>query len=109
MATVYRYEYDILDCEYRGIFVGMDDIFTEEEIFDLVWFFEQDLPGHDDIECMDGTLSYFTSKGNRHFSKAIRKIKQAAKAKGIDVICITEDDSALDIIHRDKYQVISRE
>ena len=108
MAIVYRYEYDIDDCEYRGIFVGMDDIFTEEEIFDLVCFFEKDLPGHPEIVDMDGTLSYFTAKGNRHFSKAIRKIKKAAKEKGIDVICITEDDSNLEIIHRDKYQVIER-
>ena len=103
---VYRYEYDI-EGEYKGILVGLDDIFDDtNELLSAAFVFERYLP-EPNIESMINTKSYFTEKGNRKFSKAIRTIKKISENHGIKVITIIKDYNDLEnIVYEDKYQVV---
>ena len=97
-----RYEFE-KDDERIGILTGLDKYFSDDEILALGWVFEKylDLP---DIN-MEKTKSYFTEKGNRKFGKAIRRIKQAAKKHGLNVVC--EKLNLIDtILYADAYQVV---
>ena len=103
---LYRYEYQSgCELDHTGILIGLDEIVKDEfRAFQLEFMFIQDLERP--IDDLRGTISYFTEKGNRHFSKAIRAIKKEAKKHGINVVCIIEEKSNIDILYEDKYQVI---
>lgn len=103
---LYRYEFS-KDNKRVGILVGLDDYFTDDEIFSVCWFFEFNL-NSPDID-MKNTKSYFTDKGNRKFRKKIREIKKIANSKGIEVICECVDEKIINnIVYRDIHQVVVR-
>lgn len=110
----YRYEYAPLPTdpfEHLGILTGWEFIDapkTDAQFWDKMKFlaiFEDELPG---AECnMKDTLSYFTQKGNRKFSKAIRALTKDIESRGRTVVRIEIpeiDDSK--ILYRDRYQVV---
>lgn len=100
---LYRYEFKHNNV---GIFVGMDDIFDPDTAFELSAFFDDNLKRpRDNIE---NTISYFTDKGNRKFSKAIKKIKRASLKKGFEVVRIEKEENELEILYKDKYQVLAK-
>ena len=99
---LYRYEFE----NNVGILVGLDDVIKDEfEAFMLELPFINDLERP--IDTLDGTISYFTEKGNRHFSKAIRAIKKSAKSRGVNVVCINKERDDIDILYEDKYQILA--
>lgn len=103
---LYRYEFNKAN-KSVGILVGMDEYFTEDEVFDCALFFEFKL------ECptvdMTNTKSYFTDKGNRKFRKKIREIKKLANSKGVEVICRkVEENDLSNIVYKDNYQVVEK-
>lgn len=102
----YRYEYES-GCtrDHTGILVGLDDIFDENEALNLSWYFDMYLERPFDV--LNGTVSYFTEKGNRKFNKAIRKIKKAALEKGINIVRLESDGSDLEIFYKDEYQIVA--
>lgn len=88
-----------------GIFTSLDYIFNEDTIIDLTHIFLDELA---DPDCnMRDTVSYFTKKGNRKFSKAIRNLKKALQEKGFNVITVYEDYDNLSIVYEDRYQVVA--
>ena len=101
---LYRYEFQ-KDNKKIGILTGLDDYFTDDEIFSVCGIFEMRLD--EPSISMQDTKSYFTEKGNRKFRKAIRKIQKIAESKNIEVICEQIDKENLeDILYEDIYQVI---
>lgn len=103
---LYRYEFS-KDNKRVGILVGLDDFFTDDEIFSVCGIFEMKL-ACPNIN-MANTKSYFTSKGNRKFRKKIREIKKIANSKGIDVVCENVKEENLDnIVYCDINQVVIR-
>lgn len=102
----YRYEYESgCSRDHTGILVGLDDIFNENEALNLSWYFDLHLKRPFDI--LNGTVSYFTERGNRKFNKAIREIKKAALEKGINVVRLESDGSDLEIYYKDEYQIVA--
>lgn len=110
----YRYEYAPLPTdpiEHLGILTGWEFIDvpkTDDQFWDKMKFlaiFEDKLPG---AECdMNDTVSYFTQKGNRKFSKALRALIKDIESHGRSVIRIVLPDiDEAKILYRDKYQVI---
>lgn len=100
---LYRYEFKH---NQVGIFIGMDDIFDPETAFGLSAFFDDELKRP--CENLENTISYFTEKGNRKFSKALRKIKKASVEKGYEVIKVEKEENELEILYKDKYQVLAK-
>lgn len=103
--TLYRYEFS-KNGNSIGFLTGLDDYFTEDEIFKVCGIFEVSL-NCPDIN-MDNTKSWFTEKGNRKFKKMIRKIQKIAEEKDIEFVCRkTEKETVKDLIlYEDTYQVI---
>lgn len=101
--NLYRYE---IKEKNIGFLAGLDDIINEDEIFPLVFYFETCLEGPN-ID-MENTKSYFTSIGNRKFSKAIRNIKKVLLEKGYTVscTCVSIDEIKSKIVYSDKYQIV---
>ncbi len=100
------YRYEFVKNDYRvGFLTGLDDFFTDEEIFACCWIFEKDLA--DPCISMSNTKSYFTEKGNRKFRKKIKEIQKLAESKGIIFDTIIRDSSEItDILYSDDYQVV---
>lgn len=105
--TLYRYEYapnKYTKEEHTGILVGLDDIFDIDTSMKLSAFFDDNLQRpRDDLK---GTMSFFTVKGNRKFSKAIRDIKKAAALKEVEVLTIKASRYNVTILYEDEYQVL---
>ena len=98
------YRYEIVSNDQRvGLLTGLDDLFTEREVWSLIGPFELYLPGPD--VSMSDTRSYFTDDGNRKFRKAIRRIIKRVLDKGLHVDIITKD-TLDDILYEDKYQAV---
>lgn len=104
--TLYRYEYAPNDKmkEHTGILVGLDDIFDIDTSMKLSAFFDDELSRP--VDDLKGTMSFFTAKGNRKFSKAIREIKKAAESAGFKVISLTCKRYEVKILYEDRYQVL---
>lgn len=101
---LYRYEFRKND-KSIGILTGLDDFFTDDEIFSVCGIFEMKLDAPD-ID-MSNTKSWFTEKGNRKFRKMIRKIKKIAEEKNIEVVCkLCNKEDLKEILYEDIYQVI---
>lgn len=100
---LYRYEFKHNGI---GIFIGMDDIFDSDTSFALSALFDDQLKRPCDN--LKDTISYFTQKGNRKFSKAIKKIKLASAEKGYEIIRIEKEESELIVLYKDKYQVLAK-
>ena len=99
----YRYEFELNN--NIGILIGLDDIFDEDKALELSLYFDLNLSRP--TESLEGTISYFTEKGNRKFNKAIKRIKKAALEKNVNVIRIESDGSNLDILYEDEYQILA--
>ena len=103
--TLYRYEFS-KNGNNIGFLTGLDDYFSEEEIWSVCWIFEAklDCPNFS----MENTKSYFTADGNRKFRKAIRKIQKIAESKNIDFVCIQIEKEDIEdlILYEDINQVI---
>ena len=101
---LYRYEF-VEGNTKTGLLVGLDDYFTTDEILSVCWIFELKLnsPGIN----MKNTKSYFTDRGNRKFRKMIRKIRNIAKTKNLDVVCVKVSEEGLNnVVYKDQYQVV---
>ena len=98
-----------------GILIYLEEIFDRnndkelDEMFDLIWPFEDQLK-NPNILGWPGSRFWFTEKGNRHFNKAIRKIKKAYQSRNYEVERLEMDieDDSPEIVYRDEYQVAIR-
>lgn len=101
---VYRYEFQ-KDNKRIGILTGLDEFFTENDIFSVCGVFEMDLE-LPPISMKD-TKSFFTEKGNRKFRKSIRKIEKLANKYNISFITIKMNkEDLVDILYEDNYQIV---
>ena len=73
--------------------------------WELSYYFDLNLERP--VTDLKGTISFFTEKGNKKFSKTIKKIKRFASEKGYEVIRIEKEETDLDIMYRDEYQVLA--
>lgn len=113
----YRYEYVPLPTdplEHVGILTGWEIVelssIGDKEFWEkmkFLAFFEDKLPR---AECdMKDTISYFTQKGNRTFSKALRALIKDIESRGRKVTRIEKSDlDESKILYRNKYQVVLR-
>ena len=99
---LYRYEFAH---NHKGFLTELDELFGEDKAWELSFYFDLHLDRP--IADLKGTISFFTEKGNRKFSKTIRKIKEYASEKGYEVIRIEKKEEDLDILYKDKYQVLA--
>lgn len=99
---LYRYEFAH---NHKGFITELDDLFGEDKAWELSFYFDLHLerPAAD----LKGTMSFFTEKGNRKFSKTIKKIKKFASEKGYEVIRIEKEEKDLEILYKDEYQVLA--
>ena len=99
---LYRYEFAHNN---RGMLTELDELFGEDKAWELSFYFDIHLERP--VADLKETISFFTEKGNRKFSKAIRKIKNYASEKGYEVIRIEKEEKELDILYKDEYQVLA--
>lgn len=99
------YRYEVVDGDKKqGFLTALDDYFSDQEIFDLCWFFEDNMKRPE--LPMSDTRSYFTKKGNRKFHKAITAAKKAYESKGLKFEFIQKEINLEDIIYNDDWQII---
>lgn len=109
----YRYEVqEGFDYPHYGIFMAIQDILNEYESLRFTAIFEDELNAPPDWYFKDKLIDFnsefcfFTQKGNRKFSKAIKKIINALENKGYKVSRILLNENNADILYIDKYQAI---